>query len=88
MKNEINCKFVFEPKEDFFTTYIFRKEEECRIIDYILINDCFEILKNQELPSKKVIGEKGLPNEFYPSDHLPLLTFLEMKEIKDSIDKK
>ncbi|CAF1273436.1 unnamed protein product, partial [Didymodactylos carnosus] len=58
-----------------FTTWKFRpNDEQCHTIDYIFYKstNILQPLAYLTLPTKKEIGENGLPSEQYPSDHLAL----------------
>jgi len=56
-----------------FTTFKIREKEVCRTIDYIFYTTIgWDHVSSLEIPSKEEIGANGLPNEFYPSDHLLL----------------
>ena len=57
-----------------FTTFKIRDEDKlyCHTIDYIFYDGDLTVVEKEKLPTKDEIGVNGMPNEKYPSDHLPL----------------
>ena len=52
-----------------------------RCIDYILYcSDCVTPVSVLNIPSRQCIGERGLPNLTFPSDHLPLLVNFKLAQ--------
>lgn len=68
----INAGYKSAYPVDSWTTYKYRLEEVCRNIDYIFYSVNLELNNILEIPDKQLIGINGLPNQFYPSDHMSL----------------
>jgi mRNA deadenylase 3'-5' endonuclease subunit Ccr4 len=62
---------------DEFTTFKIKKGLFLRTIDYIWRTENLKVLEKLSMPSKERIGEKGLPNKDYPSDHLSIYAKFE-----------
>lgn len=63
-----------------YTTFKIREKAYKRVIDYIYYSDNLSLLEKSNIPvAEEVIGELGLPNADYPSDHLSLFCRFEFK---------
>lgn len=73
----IGLQSVLQPEGLFqahFSTWKFRGEKEKKeLIDFMWHSKELEPVSGWAMPTEVEIGEKGLPNEGYPSDHLSLM---------------
>ena len=60
-----------------FTTFKIREKKYCRVIDYIFYINC-KCMSYLDMPLEETIGENGLPNAIFPSDHLNLVASFEL----------
>jgi hypothetical protein len=68
-QNKQTLKSVYGPEQ--WTTCKQREKLELRAVDYILYKS-LNLIVVQNLPNKKTIVVKGLPDKLMPSDHLSL----------------
>ncbi|CAG9327040.1 unnamed protein product [Blepharisma stoltei] len=79
-EHRLSFKSVYNKEgiEPIFTTFKFRDEFERKTVDYIWIKG-FDVACVLSMPSEETIGEKGLPSQIYPSDHLSLACQLNLQ---------
>ena len=65
-------KFKSAYEEITFTTFKIREKVQKRVIDYVFYNENLQLIAKSNIPTEETIGENGLPNAEYPSDHLSL----------------
>lgn len=80
--NELNLKSSYEDycAEGYpeFTNYTRGFKE---VLDYIFYSEGLETISLGKVPnSQDFKGVIGIPNQFYPSDHLPLITYFARKQ--------
>lgn len=69
-KSGLELHSVYEDAS--FTTFKIREKEFKRVIDYIFYSSNLELVERLSLPTVEDIGNSGLPNKEFPSDHLSL----------------